>query len=536
MGAGESELGDFIDGPWPVVISWFCFFVVSFSTTLNAYRHLLSYSRPDLQPHVLRIIVVGPIYALSGALCLSSAGACFFVRTVRDIWEAVVIYSFLTLIVEYMGGEHLCLHSISQREEAVPHMFPLNFCFPPIPTSSMIRIPKIGALQFVIAKPIVAVVSIIAYMADVYETPYYQWSLFFVYNVSYSIALYALYLIYGSTHDHQALNGKRPLLKFLSVKMIIFLTYFQAYLLPVAPLPGEPSHWEDLILALEMVIFGLLMNAAFSWREFHSGLRSGTDDLPKALTDIDSIDLMNLEQGTAAAAAGEQTTGATSTPNLPPSPKSAAKPRATTSANAKAVVLNAGNAFCPKDILDDASHNFSRRYQKHVLIECAQEYELGLSANGGQENHSVDLLAELSQDATAATAAAETAAADGDHARQRSLSAVSSGAVRKFRARTYLIGKSISATGKEDGDAARRDSGCCPAEAIGASGSQDRSEDRALPTLPPRNAAHGPPQVVNDWRDPPLEQETDHESLPEDFSYEASLSANADAGRGLSRC
>ncbi|CAJ1380839.1 unnamed protein product, partial [Effrenium voratum] len=259
----------FIAGVWPVLFAWFGFTLVGLSTSCNAYRHLLNFTRPDLQPHVLRIILVGPIYAFSASLCLSmSESACFFVRSVRDIWEAVVIYSFLTLIIEYMGGEHLCLHSISQNDEAVPHLFPFSLCLPPIATGSMIRVPKMGALQFVAVKPIVAVISIVVYACGQLHNWYYQWTLFVIYNISYSVALYALYLIYWSSHEQEALQSKRPLLKFVSVKMIVFLTFWQALLLPLAPLPGSSSRWEDFILSIEMIIFGVLMNIAFTWREF----------------------------------------------------------------------------------------------------------------------------------------------------------------------------------------------------------------------------------------------------------------------------
>eukprot|EP00913_Durusdinium_trenchii_P016429 g15443.t1 len=202
----------FISGAWPVLTAWLGFTIVGLSTCSNAYRHLLNFTRPDLQPHVLRIILVGPIYAFSASLCLSvGESECFFIRSVRDIWEAVVIYSFLTLIIEYMGGEHLCLHSISQNDEAVPHLFPLSLCLPPIATGSMIRMPKMGALQFVAVKPVVAVISIIVYAcgqlhakssacrlrlqwptSSATKNWYYQWTLFVIYNISYSVALYAL--------------------------------------------------------------------------------------------------------------------------------------------------------------------------------------------------------------------------------------------------------------------------------------------------------------------------------------------------------
>merc|ERR1719419_885428 len=99
--------------------------------------------------------------------------------------------------------------------------------------------PKMGALQFVVVKPLVAAISIVVYTCGHLHDWYYQWTLFVIYNISYSVALYALCLIYWASHEHQALQSKRPLLKFVSVKMIVFLTFWQAHLLPYAPLPGS---------------------------------------------------------------------------------------------------------------------------------------------------------------------------------------------------------------------------------------------------------------------------------------------------------
>lgn len=399
----------FINGYWPTCAAWLAFTVVAFGTTRNVYRHLVNYSRPDLQQHVLRIILVAPLYAFSAALCLSlEQSACIFVNAVRDIWEAVVIYSFLTLVIEYMGGEHLCLHSISQCEEGVHHLFPLNFCLPPIPTGSMIRVPKIGALQFVVIKPLLAAVSIVVYACGEYNNSYYQWTLFIIYNISYSVALYALYLIYWASHEQKALQSRRPLLKFLSVKMIVFLTFWQALLLPHAPLPGSIGRWEDLILSFEMVVFSILMNTAFSWKEFHSGLRASelSSRVGKA------GDLIDLE-GTGRACRQPRDRGK--------------------------IVQNARAAFCPRDIMLDASANFSRRYQQHVLIESAQEYEL----------RSSDMLGDLEQN---------------PDANARPVGPKASGSIsslKTFRGRTYLIGRSLFAGGESPAAAASCQDGDC---------------------------------------------------------------------------
>lgn len=445
--------GHFIAGRLPTGLAWLAFTLVALGTARNAYRHLLCYSRPDLQQHVLRIILVGPLYAFSAALCLSlEDSGCFFVKCVREVWEAVVIYSFLTLIIEYMGGEHLCLHSIADREEAVPHLFPLNLCLPPIPTGSMIRAPKIAALQFVVVKPIVGAVSILVYACGKFEDWYYQWTLFVILNISYTVALYGLYLMYWASHGHASLQSKRPLLKFLSVKMIVFLTFWQALMLPHTPLPGNPRRWEDFILAVEMLPFGLLMNAAFSWKEFHSGLRGSRRALK-----CDAGDVIDFE----AATTGQP--GATGQP-----------PATTKLGRGFEVVQNAKAAFCPRDILVDASANFSRRYQQHVLIESAQEYELRASdlrwqppplapqqlpqqppqpqaqPQSQQAAGEPQPQAELPPAPSPPQQHAEQQAAVGQPQLQEPAEEPSrwrSGSLRTFRARTYLIGKSLGLGG-----------------------------------------------------------------------------------------
>lgn len=463
-GSGEDDLG-FIGTSWPKATAWVCFSFVVLITSRNAYRHLVNYSRPDLQPHVLRIIVVAPIYALSAALCLTMTreSACFFVRSVRDVWEAVVIYSFLTLIVEYMGGEHLCLNSISQREKPVDHLFPLNLCLPPIPTASMIRGPKIGALQFVVVKPVVAIISIIVYACGKYKDAYYQWTLLIVYNISYSVALYALYLIYWASHEHQSLQSKRPLLKFVSVKMIVFLTFWQALLLPMLPLHGV-ERWEDFILALEMgTFFCLLMNAAFSWKEFHSGLRSsGPASFPGKPIRFDTGDLIDLgdgfsEQPPPPAKVPEDQFGQIDMEKASSAPVKAR-------GDVGGVVKNAAAAFCPKDVLNDASRNFSRRYQQHVLIESAQEYEL----QSRETAATVDLLG--GSPASSPKGDAMRSAAQRASAGAAAVPRAAGSALRTFRARTYLIGSTLSGSlstqeqSGSGGDAGRARAASAPAD------------------------------------------------------------------------
>ena len=58
-----------------------------------------------------------------------------------------------------------------------------------------------------------------------------------IYNITYSVALYALLLFYLGTHE--LLAPFNPLLKFAMVKMVVFLTFWQVRPLHIGPLKSD---------------------------------------------------------------------------------------------------------------------------------------------------------------------------------------------------------------------------------------------------------------------------------------------------------
>ncbi|CAM9820418.1 unnamed protein product [Phaeothamnion confervicola] len=113
-----------------------------------------------------------------------------------------------------------------------------------------------------------AVASLAALGRGVYFTRAYQTALLVIYNVSYSTALYCLVLYYLAIKP--LLAAHKPVQKFLAVKSIVFFTFWQSVL--VTLLPGVSTEqallWNDFILCVEMVPFGLLLNHAFPYTEF----------------------------------------------------------------------------------------------------------------------------------------------------------------------------------------------------------------------------------------------------------------------------
>jgi hypothetical protein len=129
-----------------------------------------------------------------------------------------VIYSFLNLILEYCGGETDCIYLI--ENEPMLHMpCPLNCgCLKsPRPRDArLMRMCERGVLQFVIIKPIMACLAIIMIATDNYFSVVFEYFEAVVYNVSYSWALYCMYVFYLATNE--LLAKFRPIMKFASVK------------------------------------------------------------------------------------------------------------------------------------------------------------------------------------------------------------------------------------------------------------------------------------------------------------------------------
>jgi len=95
--------------------------------------------------------------------------------------------------------------------------------------------------------------------------------------VSISVALYGLVVFYGLTKDE--LKGRRPLAKFLAIKLIVFFTFYQAFVFSM--LEGRVIHatkyWTEANIAdgltalatcIEMVLFSGFMMWAYTWTEY----------------------------------------------------------------------------------------------------------------------------------------------------------------------------------------------------------------------------------------------------------------------------
>jgi len=142
---------------------------------------------------------------------------------------------------------------------------------------------KWSVMQYVLIRPVVSIAGMICQHYNVlcasgsYSIHYAQVYLESIDAISISIALYGLILFYGLTKEELA--GRRPLAKFLSIKLIVMFTFYQSFVFNA--LKNRVIHGTEfwtatniadgltaLAICIEMVFFSLFMMWAFNWNEY----------------------------------------------------------------------------------------------------------------------------------------------------------------------------------------------------------------------------------------------------------------------------
>ena len=127
-----------------------------------------------------------------------------------------------------------------------------------------------GVLQFMITKPIMAIIDIIMFSTGLYFNPIWVMTELVIYNISYGWALYCLLVFYLATKV--SIKDFKPIAKFSVVKAIIFATYYQSIILRFSlSTPENAVYWNNLLLCIEMIIFSIFFLFAFPIKEFHGG-------------------------------------------------------------------------------------------------------------------------------------------------------------------------------------------------------------------------------------------------------------------------
>ncbi|XP_071087211.1 transmembrane protein 184C-like [Haliotis cracherodii] len=273
------------------VQAWFVgglFVMMSLPISLwGIVQHLVYYTQPLLQRNIIRILWMVPIYALNAWLALRFPRAAIYLDTVRECYEAYVIYNFMRYLMNYLHQEHPHLDIELENKAQVKHMIP--FCLlPPWPMGKLfLQRCKHGVLQYTIVRPATTVIALLCELGGKYDEGDFNfttaWSyLVIVNNISQIWAMYCLILFYKSAKEELA--PIKPLPKFLCVKAVVFLSFWQSVViaalakLGVIPQNGpwlfynsvkeEATGLQDFCICIEMFFAAVAHYFSFSHKPY----------------------------------------------------------------------------------------------------------------------------------------------------------------------------------------------------------------------------------------------------------------------------
>ncbi|KAJ8384134.1 hypothetical protein AAFF_G00208360 [Aldrovandia affinis] len=269
-------------------VSGFFVWTALLLTCHQIYMHLKYYSSPNEQRHIVRILFIVPIYAFDSWLSLlffTNDQYYVYFDTVRDCYEAFVIYNFLSLCYEYLGGESAIMSEIRGKPIESSCIYGTCCLWGKTYSIGFLRFCKQATLQFCVVKPLMAMVTVILQAFGKYKDGDFNVAggylyVTIVYNISVSLSLYALFLFYFATRA--LLVPYSPVLKFFMVKSVIFLSFWQGMLLAILEKCGAipqissvgvgegtvAAGYQNFIICIEMFFAALALRHAFTYRVY----------------------------------------------------------------------------------------------------------------------------------------------------------------------------------------------------------------------------------------------------------------------------
>ena len=307
--------------------------------------HLANYNQPQVQVYIVRILWMVPLYSVGSWLAMRFRNYAIYIETIRDLYESYVLYSFLQYLIHVLGGEEALVLMLKDKSPTRGvHMWGLQWCVKPwlmgqpyrktiyerdnrhstgtsggsTPSADASSDPlasttnttnasspkaravkrvmwkspffvrcKFGCLQYVLLKFVTAIsIMILEHIGWYKEGDFSPWGPYlyicFLTNLSQCWALYCLVLFYHATHNELA--AIRPVGKFLSVKSLVFFTWWQsvmiAYLLSIGMIPNysmSQQDWtpedvakglQDYLICIEMFLIAIVHSFVFPHSEY----------------------------------------------------------------------------------------------------------------------------------------------------------------------------------------------------------------------------------------------------------------------------
>ena len=279
--------------------------IATISSAWLIWKHLTYYTCPTQQRHIVRLLIMVPIYAIVSFMSYLFYEEALYYQTIRDCYEAVLVTSFFYLILAYTGDTRAEQHAVFRNIDLSGRfwVWPLGSWKYRPEGLHFLWLMKICVLQYAIIRPLCTFVAVGTQYFGYYclhsWMPWFThvWCAFFI-SVSVTVAMYCLIQLYMPVK--KLVDPYKPILKFLSIKTIVFLTFWQDTLLSFLVSFGAIKETEyftaeqiqaginALLQCFWMLLFGFIHIKAFSYLPYRPEDRSRTTLRGKAL--LDSLD------------------------------------------------------------------------------------------------------------------------------------------------------------------------------------------------------------------------------------------------------
>ena len=285
-------------------------------TLYHMTTHLRNYNEPIVQKRIVTILWMCPIYAVTAFFSLMVPAADGYLAVIRDFYEAYTVYTFLALLINILGrgDRNVVVATLAQHAD---HLKPptrcLKSCYHPPPETSneakanaVLYECQVLAMQFVFCRPITSILSFVSTTLlqntgdegnsdgtedssplTLLETPSFYIAM--ITNVSVFLAFTGLLKFYHAVADD--LQWCQPFNKFMAIKGIVFLTFWQGLLISIFVSLHERNSDDDdsdknskspveqakeiqhILICLEMVFFSIAHLCVFPAEEWEQGYR-----------------------------------------------------------------------------------------------------------------------------------------------------------------------------------------------------------------------------------------------------------------------
>jgi len=255
-------------------------------------------NEPVVQRKILAILWMSPIYAITSWFSLVFHSAEGYLAIIKDGYEAYVIYQFLSFCVAVLGkgDRHKVVDLLTKRADHLTPPFRLFFCCgkrdpyegdPHALADAILLQCQLFAMQFVFLRPLTTIAMVVLGKMGYYgggdspqdyRSP--QFYIVIVQNISIFTAFAGLLKFYHAVDEDLA--WCRPFAKFLCIKGVVFMTFWQGLgitvLAETTDVGGQKSEeWaasaQNFLICLEMLLFSIAHFYCFPTEEWEPGYR-----------------------------------------------------------------------------------------------------------------------------------------------------------------------------------------------------------------------------------------------------------------------